>query len=373
MVRIPRWARTPPVTRRSVLRRDGGLCVYCSEPADTIDHVIPRSRGGTHDWSNVVAACNAGRSHQGRPAAVRVGVDVAREACTTRRVSVAAPSPLGRSTPCGSRISLRRLDVTAPVVSRSVLHLPVLPDLPVLPHLPAHPRTLIGIWLAAVVRCGAVQDSDGSTCGHSEVRHPTLVLGSTQRVEVVDTVRAAQSVLKWCDDRGGGGAVFLRPDDHLWIEAWVPRADPLWDADVAVAAGWVGAWWSAALASRGAAEFVVHEGRAVPGRLGRLVCFSGKGPGEVFSDRRKVMGVSQWRGREGALFHTCAYRRWDPRPLVELLEVAGPSREELVAELADTAIGLDELSRADARTSPSSGRHFCRRLRIGPLAGRDGC
>jgi 5-methylcytosine-specific restriction endonuclease McrA len=57
MVRIPRWARTPPVTRRSVLRRDGGLCVYCSEPADTIDHVIPRSRGGTHDWSNVVAAC----------------------------------------------------------------------------------------------------------------------------------------------------------------------------------------------------------------------------------------------------------------------------------------------------------------------------
>ena len=32
MVRIPRWARTPPVTRRSVLRRDGGLCVYCSEP-----------------------------------------------------------------------------------------------------------------------------------------------------------------------------------------------------------------------------------------------------------------------------------------------------------------------------------------------------
>ncbi len=57
MVRIPRWARTPPVTRRSVLRRDGGLCVYCSAPADTIDHVIPRSRGGTHDWFNVVAAC----------------------------------------------------------------------------------------------------------------------------------------------------------------------------------------------------------------------------------------------------------------------------------------------------------------------------
>jgi 5-methylcytosine-specific restriction endonuclease McrA len=57
MVRIPRWARTPPLTRRAVLRRDGGRCAYCSAPADTVDHVIPRSRGGRHDWANVVAAC----------------------------------------------------------------------------------------------------------------------------------------------------------------------------------------------------------------------------------------------------------------------------------------------------------------------------
>jgi 5-methylcytosine-specific restriction endonuclease McrA len=57
MVRIPRWARTPPLTRRAVLRRDNGQCAYCSEPADTVDHVIPRSRGGRHEWGNVVASC----------------------------------------------------------------------------------------------------------------------------------------------------------------------------------------------------------------------------------------------------------------------------------------------------------------------------
>lgn len=57
LVRIPRWARTPPLTRRAVLRRDGGRCAYCSEPADTIDHVVPRSRGGRHEWTNVVASC----------------------------------------------------------------------------------------------------------------------------------------------------------------------------------------------------------------------------------------------------------------------------------------------------------------------------
>jgi len=57
MVHIPRWARTPPLTRRAVLRRDAGRCAYCSEAADTVDHVVPRSRGGRHEWSNVVASC----------------------------------------------------------------------------------------------------------------------------------------------------------------------------------------------------------------------------------------------------------------------------------------------------------------------------
>jgi 5-methylcytosine-specific restriction endonuclease McrA len=57
MVRIPRWARTPPLTRRAVLRRDSGTCAYCSQAADTVDHVVPRSRGGRHEWTNVVASC----------------------------------------------------------------------------------------------------------------------------------------------------------------------------------------------------------------------------------------------------------------------------------------------------------------------------
>lgn len=57
LVRVPRWARTPPLSRRAVLRRDGGRCAYCAAPADTIDHVVPKSRGGRHEWTNVVAAC----------------------------------------------------------------------------------------------------------------------------------------------------------------------------------------------------------------------------------------------------------------------------------------------------------------------------
>ncbi|MTE23408.1 MULTISPECIES: HNH endonuclease [Microbacterium] len=55
-VRIPH-ARRIPVTRRGVLRRDGYRCGYCGRAANTIDHVLPRSRGGADSWENLVAAC----------------------------------------------------------------------------------------------------------------------------------------------------------------------------------------------------------------------------------------------------------------------------------------------------------------------------
>lgn len=57
MVKLPTKVRTPPLTRRSLLLRDSFRCAYCLEHADTIDHVVPRSRGGRHEWTNVVAAC----------------------------------------------------------------------------------------------------------------------------------------------------------------------------------------------------------------------------------------------------------------------------------------------------------------------------
>ncbi|WP_090034811.1 HNH endonuclease [Cellulomonas marina] len=49
--------RSVPPTRRTVLQRDGHRCAYCGGVADTVDHVLPRSRGGRHEWGNVVAAC----------------------------------------------------------------------------------------------------------------------------------------------------------------------------------------------------------------------------------------------------------------------------------------------------------------------------
>jgi 5-methylcytosine-specific restriction endonuclease McrA len=50
--------KVPPVSRREVLRRDNHTCQYCGSTRHlTIDHVLPRSKGGPHAWDNVVTAC----------------------------------------------------------------------------------------------------------------------------------------------------------------------------------------------------------------------------------------------------------------------------------------------------------------------------
>ena len=55
-VRVP-YRRRTALNRRAVFARDGARCQYCSAPAESIDHVVPRSKGGPHEWENVVAAC----------------------------------------------------------------------------------------------------------------------------------------------------------------------------------------------------------------------------------------------------------------------------------------------------------------------------
>jgi len=47
------------LNKREILRRDGYRCQYCGQqmPNLTVDHVIPRHRGGEHRWENLVAAC----------------------------------------------------------------------------------------------------------------------------------------------------------------------------------------------------------------------------------------------------------------------------------------------------------------------------
>ena len=58
--------KVPPVNRREVLKRDSYTCQYCGSTKHlTLDHVIPRSKGGQHTWDNVVTACSKCNSIKG--------------------------------------------------------------------------------------------------------------------------------------------------------------------------------------------------------------------------------------------------------------------------------------------------------------------
>jgi 5-methylcytosine-specific restriction endonuclease McrA len=57
-VRIPRDTHRRKITRRAVFARDDWTCQYCGSRSNlTVDHVVPRSKGGESSWDNIVASC----------------------------------------------------------------------------------------------------------------------------------------------------------------------------------------------------------------------------------------------------------------------------------------------------------------------------
>lgn len=130
---------------------------------------------------------------------------------------------------------------------------------------------------------------------------PIVVLGSSQRLDVLDFDRLNGMALR--RRRGGGGIVLLRPGD-LWVDWWIPVGDPRWSSDVHLSSIGVGHWWRGSLAKFVQGEIVVHEGSLEGETAHRMVCFAGRGPGEVFVDHRKAMGLTQWRVREGIFMST---------------------------------------------------------------------
>lgn len=48
---------TVPYSRSGLLIRDRGICGYCLGPGDTMDHIMPKSKGGRAEWTNAIVAC----------------------------------------------------------------------------------------------------------------------------------------------------------------------------------------------------------------------------------------------------------------------------------------------------------------------------
>ena len=69
------------LSRREVFLRDRNTCQYCGAAAKdlTLDHVIPRHRGGQHTWENVVSACNRCNNRKAARTPHEAGMALSRE------------------------------------------------------------------------------------------------------------------------------------------------------------------------------------------------------------------------------------------------------------------------------------------------------
>ncbi len=70
VIRLVNYVNVPyrgvMLSRQNIFKRDAGTCVYCGTTKDlTLDHVLPRSRGGKTSWTNLVTACKRCNSRKG--------------------------------------------------------------------------------------------------------------------------------------------------------------------------------------------------------------------------------------------------------------------------------------------------------------------
>jgi len=167
-----------------------------------------------------------------------------------------------------------------------------------------------------------------------------VVLGSTQPEADFDAAAVAATGRSLVRRRSGGGAVFVGPGRQLWVDFFVPAADPLFDRDVGRAAAPLGEAWRAALADCGLdpALLAVHRGGLVAAPYSRQLCFLGLGPGEVTFGRRKVVGLSQRRNRAGAWFFTMAPLVSAPTEEAALLALDPDERTRAAAALASGVV-----------------------------------
>lgn len=167
---------------------------------------------------------------------------------------------------------------------------------------------------------------------------PTMVLGSSQPDSVLDASRGLNKIQR----RSGGGAVWLDPDEQVWVDVMIPTTSQRWKSDVTTSFDWLGQVWRRAVESLGvpSASVRVHAGSMERSSWSDLLCFAGIGPGEVFVDGRKVVGISQRRSRNGALFQCGVLLRWTVDPTMFAPDLI---RNRDVKEVNGVGIGLDEL------------------------------
>ena len=157
-----------------------------------------------------------------------------------------------------------------------------------------------------------------------------LVLGSTQNLSIVDSTECRKRGIEIVKRRSGGGAVLLSSETTVWIDVVLPATHELSVSDIGQAPLWLGKLFQQVLIDLGVADLTLHETAMEKTDWSTLICFAGRGPGEVFtSNGRKVVGISQRRTREWVRFQIVVSLAWRPEILLALLNVPKPNLEDI--------------------------------------------
>jgi lipoate-protein ligase A len=210
---------------------------------------------------------------------------------------------------------------------------------------------------ASEVHADPMLYADARTARIVDVTRSALVLGSSQRLELANIAALESFDAELVVRRSGGGAVFLSPMGQLWVDIAIPRPDPLFVEDVGKSFFAIGEIFLKLLSSLGGHDLKMHTGKLIGGDLARAICFAGLGPGEITFEGSKVVGMSQRRNAQGAVFQCVVYLTYPFDQLNQLMNgmnIEFPGRgyalgvSEILDKFADLnpAVALSQLRRS---------------------------
>lgn len=157
-----------------------------------------------------------------------------------------------------------------------------------------------------------------------------IILGSTQERSLLNETACFLRDVEIVKRRSGGGLVLLSSDSTIWIDVEIPSDHSLWLNDVGDSSLWLGEVFADVLSALGQENLELHRGALVKSNWSSLICFAGKGPGEVFgADGSKIVGISQRRTRDWARFQCAVSLKWRPELLLDLLNEPRPLLSEI--------------------------------------------
>lgn len=183
-----------------------------------------------------------------------------------------------------------------------------------------------------------------------ELTEPALVLGSAQPPHSVDAAVAARLGVTVARRHSGGGAVWLHPEQSVWVDVTIARDDPQWVDDVPSSMRWLGDTFVDAL--RDVQDVRTHEAPYRATDLARTVCFGGLAPGEVVASGEKLVGISQRRTRDGARFQCVAYTSWVVEPWVDVVSDVSIREETRMLAVAELAVNTEQFISRLLRSLP---------------------